>query len=74
MLAWLLALPRSVKRIISVVIDTVFLTLSLLLAFVLTQNGNASQFQMMLLAFGVTLPLTLLIFIVTGKQIGRAHV
>jgi FlaA1/EpsC-like NDP-sugar epimerase len=62
MLAWLLALPRSAKRIISVVIDTVFLTLSLLLAFVLTQNGNASQFQMMLLAFGVTLPLTLLIF------------
>lgn len=66
MLAWLLALPRSVKRIISVVIDTVFLTLSLLLAFVLTQNGNASQFQMMLLAFGVTLPLTLLIFTKLG--------
>lgn len=66
MLAWLLALPRSVKRIISVVIDTVFLTLSLLLAFALTQNGDASQFQMMLLAFGVTLPLTLLIFTKLG--------
>lgn len=66
MLAWLLALPRSVKRIISVVIDTVFLTLSLLLAFVLTQNGNVSQFQTMVLAFAVTLPLTLLVFTKLG--------
>lgn len=66
MLAWLLALPRSAKRIISVVIDTLFLTMSLLLSFVLTQNGDISQFQLMVLAFVITLPLTLLIFTKLG--------
>ena len=66
MLAWLLALPRSAKRIISVVIDSLFLTMSLLLSFVLTQNGDISQFQFMVLAFAVTLPLTLLIFTKLG--------
>lgn len=66
MLAWLLALPRSAKRIISVVIDSLFLTMSLLLSFVLTQNGDISQFQLMVLAFVITLPLTLLIFTKLG--------
>ncbi|KRS21874.1 nucleoside-diphosphate sugar epimerase [Alishewanella sp. WH16-1] len=66
MLAWLLALPRSAKRIISVVIDSLFLTMSLLLSFVLTQNGDVSQFQLMVLAFVITLPLTLLIFTKLG--------
>lgn len=66
MLAWLLALPRSAKRMISVAIDTVFLSLSIYLAFVLTQNGNARQLSDITLAFIITLPLTLLIFTKLG--------
>ena len=66
MLAWLLALPRSAKRMISVAIDTVFLSLSIYLAYVLTQNGNARQLYDITLAFVITLPLTLLIFTKLG--------
>ncbi|MDP5131587.1 MAG: polysaccharide biosynthesis protein [Paraglaciecola sp.] len=62
MLAWLLALPRSAKRIISVAIDTFFLIFSVLFAFVLTQDGDTLQLQKILLAFVVTLPITILVF------------
>lgn len=66
MLAWLLSLPRSVKRLISVGVDTLFLSCSVLLAFVLTQNGNGSQLQLVIIAFAVTLPITLLLFTKLG--------
>ncbi|MCB5226051.1 polysaccharide biosynthesis protein [Alishewanella sp. 16-MA] len=62
MLAWLLALPRSAKRIISVAIDTFFLIFSVLFAFILTQDGDTLQLQKILLAFVVTLPITILVF------------
>ena len=38
MLAWLLGLPRSIKRLISVFADVFFLVCSLLAAYVLTQH------------------------------------
>lgn len=66
MLAWLLSLPRSVKRLISVGVDTLFLSCSVLLAFLLTQNGNGSQLQLVIIAFAITLPITLLLFTKLG--------
>ncbi|WP_445427638.1 hypothetical protein [Alishewanella sp. HL-SH05] len=66
MLAWLLALPRSVKRIISVGIDTFFLVLSLALAYLLTQGQETQQLQPIVLAFVIALPLTLFIFTKLG--------
>lgn len=66
MLAWLLSLPRSVKRLISVGVDTLFLSSSVLLAFLLTQNGNGSQLQLVIMAFAITLPITLLLFTKLG--------
>ncbi|WP_423186044.1 polysaccharide biosynthesis protein [Alishewanella sp. d11] len=62
MLAWLLSLPRSVKRLVSILIDTFFLTVSISAAFLLTQNGNTKQVELIALAFFITLFLTLLIF------------
>lgn len=66
MLAWLLALPRSAKRFISVVIDALFLSFSFAAGFFLTQNGNLQQLDAMLLAFGLTLFITLLAFTKLG--------
>ena len=66
MLAWLLALPRSAKRMISVAIDTVFLSIYIYLAFLLTHNVIARQLSYFTLAFIITLPLTLLIFTKLG--------
>lgn len=66
MLAWLLALPRSAKRMISVAVDTVFLSLSIYLAFLLTQNGGLRELSDIVFAFAITLPLTLLIFTKLG--------
>jgi len=66
MLAWLLALPRSVKRMISVAIDTVFLVFSIFTAFVLTQNGYLAEIEQIILAFAITLPFTLFAFTKLG--------
>ncbi|MCF4009304.1 polysaccharide biosynthesis protein [Rheinheimera sp. UJ63] len=66
MFTWLLALPRSVKRLISVSIDTLFLFLSIILAFVLTQNGDVAQLKLIMFAFLVTLPITLVLFTKLG--------
>lgn len=66
MLAWLLSLPRSVKRLISVCVDTLFLSCSVILAFILTQNGNGSQLQLVIIAFAATLPITLILFTKLG--------
>ena len=66
MLAWLLRLPRTIKRIISLLFDSVFLSFSLLMSFFLTQNGQVSHVSEILLAFLITLPLTLLLFVRLG--------
>jgi len=47
---------------ISVAIDTAFLLFSIIVAFLLTQNGDRSQLQEIILAFAITLPVTLAIF------------
>jgi len=47
---------------ISVFIDTVFLVSSIVIAFLLTQNGDKAQLQEIGLAFAITLPITIAIF------------
>ncbi|WP_333609445.1 nucleoside-diphosphate sugar epimerase/dehydratase [Arsukibacterium sp.] len=66
MLAMLLGLPRSVKRIISVCADSVFLVTSLMAAYLLTQNGNNANVPEVAISFAVTLPITLFIFTKLG--------
>ncbi|WP_019674701.1 polysaccharide biosynthesis protein [Arsukibacterium perlucidum] len=66
MLAWLLALPRSVKRLISVCVDLVFLSAALVAAFFLTQNGDVTSVADIAISFAVALPVTLFIFIKLG--------
>ncbi len=62
MLAWLLRLPRSVKRLISVLADVFFLSGSLIAAYFLTQNEMRQDIPQIALSFVVTLPVTLYIF------------
>jgi len=66
MLAWLLELPRAYKRLISVLLDTFFLILSVVVAFVLTQNGERASVSEITGAFLITLPITLYIFVRLG--------
>lgn len=66
MLGWLLTLPRSVKRLISVFVDIVFLCLSLVSAFVLTQAYKSTELKVVLVVFCLSLPVTLLIFTKLG--------
>ncbi|WP_052750195.1 nucleoside-diphosphate sugar epimerase/dehydratase [Arsukibacterium sp. MJ3] len=66
MLGWLLGLPRSVKRLISVIIDINFLIISLVAAYLLTQDAADSAIPQIALAFAITLPITLFIFTKLG--------
>lgn len=66
MLAWLLGLPRAVKRLISVTADIFFLIVSLVAAFMLTQHETLTDVPQIALAFAVTLPITLFIFTKLG--------
>lgn len=66
MLAWLLGLPRSVKRGLSVVADVFFLTLSLVLAYFVTLNGSTDNLSPILLSFLCALPFTIFVFIKLG--------
>lgn len=66
MLAWLLGLPRVVKRAISVFADTVFLSFSLIAAYGLTQSANPLDFTPVLLSYAITLPVTLFVFVRLG--------
>ena len=66
MLAWLLTLPRSVKRLISVCADIFFLICSLLAAYALTQHYEQTDVGKIALAFAITLPITLFIFTKLG--------
>ena len=66
MLAWLLGLPRPIKRLISVCADIFFLIGSLITAYILTQQDNGLDVGEIALAFSVTLPVTLVIFTKLG--------
>lgn len=66
MLAWLLTLPRSVKRLISVCADIFFLISSLLAAYTLTQHDQQANIAAIALAYAITLPITLFIFTKLG--------
>jgi len=66
MLAWLLGLPRSVKRLVSVCADMFFLITSLFAAYFLTQNDVHTNVPQIALAFSITLPVTLFIFTKLG--------
>ncbi|MBU2113071.1 MAG: polysaccharide biosynthesis protein [Gammaproteobacteria bacterium] len=66
MLAWLLGLPRPVKRLISVCADMVFLIGALVAAYMLTQHDEQTFIPQIALAFAVTLPITLFIFTKLG--------
>jgi len=66
MLAWLLELPRAYKRLISLILDSLFLTLSVVVAYLLTQNGDQASISEITGAFLITLPITLYIFVRLG--------
>lgn len=66
MLAWLLSLPRSVKRLVSVIADMLFLVSSLFAAYFLTQQDEQTNIAEIALAFAITLPVTLFIFTKLG--------
>lgn len=66
MLAWLLGLPRAVKRLISVSADMFFLISSLFAAYFLTQQEQRTDVPQIALAFAITLPITLFIFTKLG--------
>ena len=66
MLRWLLALPRSVKRLVSVAVDICFLISSIVAAYLLTQHGAQNFVPQIALAFTITLPITLFIFTKLG--------
>ena len=66
MLAWLLGLPRPIKRLVSVCADIFFLISSLIAAYLLTQQDSGLDVAEIALAFSVTLPVTLLIFTKLG--------
>ncbi|KKO47069.1 nucleoside-diphosphate sugar epimerase [Arsukibacterium ikkense] len=61
-----MALPRSVKRIISVCVDLCFLISALIAAYFLTQNGDTAKVADIAISFAVALPVTLFIFIKLG--------
>ncbi|KKO49383.1 nucleoside-diphosphate sugar epimerase [Arsukibacterium sp. MJ3] len=61
-----MGLPRSVKRLISVIIDINFLIISLVAAYLLTQDAADSAIPQIALAFAITLPITLFIFTKLG--------
>jgi len=66
MLAWLLGLPRAIKRLISVIADMFFLISSLFAAYFLTQHQERTDIPEIALAFAITLPVTLFIFTKLG--------
>ncbi|MAD74871.1 MAG: nucleoside-diphosphate sugar epimerase [Rheinheimera sp.] len=66
MFGWLLALPRSIKRLVSVIIDICFLITSIVAAYLLTQHGEPNFVPQIALAFTITLPVTLFIFTKLG--------
>ncbi|MDR6984058.1 FlaA1/EpsC-like NDP-sugar epimerase [Rheinheimera pacifica] len=66
MLAWILGLPRVVKRLVSVCTDIFFLIISLFTAYFLTQHDDRADVSHIALAFAIALPITLYIFTKLG--------
>lgn len=66
MLAWILGLPRVIKRLVSVCTDIFFLIVSLFTAYFLTQQGDRTDVAHIALAFAIALPITLFIFTKLG--------
>ena len=66
MLAWILGLPRVIKRLVSVCTDIFFLIVSLFTAYFLTQQNGGSDVAHIALAFAIALPITLFIFTKLG--------
>lgn len=66
MLAWILGLPRVVKRLVSVFTDIFFLITSLFTAYFLTQHGARADVAHIAIAFTIALPITLYIFTKLG--------
>lgn len=66
MLELLLALPRYVKRFISVIADVVFLFISIVFATFITQNEVDSILTKLSLMFVLSLPISILVFVKLG--------
>lgn len=66
MLTWMLGLPRSLKRLLSVFADVCFLIGSLIAAYLLTQKIGDSDVPDIALSFAITLPITLIVFTKLG--------
>jgi FlaA1/EpsC-like NDP-sugar epimerase len=59
---WLLCLPRYQKRIVSVIADVSFLSVSLLMAIALSQSDFLATFKQIIVIFLLALPLTIIAF------------
>lgn len=66
MLTWVLGLPRSIKRLLSVFADIGFLVSSLCAAYILTQQNGVEDIPHIALSFAITLPITLVVFTKLG--------
>ena len=66
MLTWMLGLPRSIKRLLSVFADVGFLVSSLFAAYFLTQQNGQADIPQIAISFAITLPITLLVFTKLG--------
>lgn len=66
MLTWMLGLPRSIKRLLSVFADIGFLISSLFAAYFLTQQNGQADIPQIAISFAITLPITLLVFTKLG--------
>lgn len=66
MLTWVLGLPRSIKRLLSVIADIGFLVSSLCAAYILTQQNGVEDIPHIALSFAITLPITLVVFTKLG--------
>lgn len=66
MLELLLALPRYVKRFISVIADVVFLFISIFFATFITQNDVDSILTKLSVMFLLSLPISILVFVKLG--------
>ncbi len=66
MLELLLSLPRYVKRLISVIADVIFLSVSIISAAFITQNQISIIFPHLILMFILSLPISVIVFVKLG--------
>ena len=74
MLTWMLGLPRSIKRLLSVFADVGFLVSSLFAAYFLTQQNGQADIPQIAISFAITLPITLLVFTKLGPLYWPARI